>query len=46
MGRVRECARGRGGIADLGIDADVRGRFVPEQRRVRLGRCDRLADRG
>jgi len=46
MGRALECARGRGGIADLGIDADVRPRLVPNQRCVRRYGVDRLADRG
>ena len=46
MCRVRERGRGRGGVANLGIDADVRGSFVPELRGVRPGRCDRVGHRG
>ena len=46
MCRARERGRGRGGVANLGIDADVRGSFVPELRGVRPGRCDRVGHRG
>ena len=35
MRGARERGLGRGGVADLGIDADVRCGFVLEPRRVR-----------